>query len=105
MKTNNSQSLLLDFRGLGGDFFSCFGQGWCRFGLPCVVLVSEFVFLQIFGDVAPSWREDGDQERQDGRTWSKHGVAIDATGSRVDARRSGATRARAAGSPLAKATN
>jgi hypothetical protein len=35
--------------------------------------------LYILGDVAPSWRQDGDQVRQDGRTWPKHGVAVDAT--------------------------
>ena len=33
--------------------------------------------------------QDGDQERQDGRTWAKHGVAIDAERSSVDAKRSG----------------
>jgi hypothetical protein len=52
-------------------------------------LVSGFAFWQIFGDVAPSWRQDGDQERQDERTWPNHEVPVDMPRSRVDAKRSG----------------
>ena len=33
MKTNNNLSLLLDFQGSRGSFFSCFEYGWRRFGL------------------------------------------------------------------------
>ena len=51
-------------------------------------MVSGVAFWYILGDVAPSWRQDGDQERQDGRTWVKHGVPVDAVRSRVDARSS-----------------
>ena len=45
MKTTNSQSLLLDFRYLGGDFSAVLGKFGADLRVSRGVLVSGFVFL------------------------------------------------------------